>query len=92
MNSLTISEKKKLKSTAHHLKPVVRIGQKGLTDSLFSAVDNALMSHELIKIKFMEFKEDKRELSSDIAEKTSSEVIGIIGNVLILYRKRPDEK
>ena len=91
MASITGAERKKLKSAAHHLRPVIQIGLKGLTDSLVKAVDDALLSHELIKIKFMEYKEDKKQLSYRIAADTSSEVIGIIGNTAILYRENQDK-
>lgn len=89
MSQITAAERKKLKAEAHHLKPLVQIGQKGLTDSIINAVDDALESHELIKLKFMEHKEDKKQLSYRIAADTESEVVGIIGNILILYRKKP---
>ena len=91
MASITGAERKKLKSAAHHLKPVVQIGQKGLTDTLIKAVDDALESHELIKIKFMEYKEDKKQLSYRIAADTSSEVVVIIGNTVILFRENRDK-
>jgi RNA-binding protein len=91
MASLTSTEKKKLKSAAHHLKPVVQIGKKGLTVSLITAVDNALESHELIKIKFLEYKDDKDKLSIQISDNTSSEIICIIGNIVILYREKKEK-
>ena len=91
MASITSSLRQKLKSDAHHLKPLVRIGHKGLTDTLIIAVDDALESHELIKLKFMEYKDDKKQLSYKIAADTSSEVIGFIGNTVILYRENKDK-
>ena len=90
MKKLTVSERKKLKSRAHHLKPVVQLGQKGLTQALTAAIDKALKDHELIKIKFMEFKDEKRIIADEIAEKTESSIIAMIGNVLILYRENEE--
>jgi RNA-binding protein len=52
-------------------------------------VDLALKDHELIKVKFGEFKEAKKEMSGEIANATKSEVVGIIGNIAILYRQHP---
>ncbi len=92
METLTLSERKKLKSRAHHLKPVVMIGQKGLTDSLVRSVDKALHDHELIKVKFIDYKDEKQELADEIAEKTASAIIGMIGNILILYKENPDKE
>jgi RNA-binding protein len=53
-------------------------------------VDEALALHELIKIKFSEFKEQKKELAPQIAEKTSSHLVHQVGNVIVLYRQQPD--
>ena len=45
------SRKKSLKAQAHHLKPVVLLGAKGLTEAVIAETDVALLSHELIKVK-----------------------------------------
>jgi RNA-binding protein len=66
------------------------IGAKGVTDQLLGSVDLALTDHELIKIKFGEFKEAKKEITAEIALATHSEMIGLIGNIAILYRQHPD--
>jgi RNA-binding protein len=88
---MTPEERRKLKSLAHHLKPVLQVGQKGLTESLITAADQALEDHELIKIKFMDFKEDKREITDEIASRTGAETVTIIGNIAVLYRSNPDK-
>lgn len=84
------SAKKYLRARAHHLKPLVIIGTKGMTDGLIASVDLALKDHELIKIKFGEFKEAKKEISQEIAAATKSELVGLIGNIAILYRQHPE--
>jgi RNA-binding protein len=92
MEQLSAPEKKKLKAEAHHLKPVVQIGHKGKTKTLIKAIDDALIAHELIKIQFLDFKEEKRELAQEIAEEIDSAIVGIIGNVLTLYRANPEKE
>ena len=57
MNELTSSQCKYLRGLAHKKKPVVQVGQKGMTDALVKALDDALETHELIKIKFVDYKE-----------------------------------
>jgi RNA-binding protein len=89
MEKLKGSQKKYLRAQAHHLKPLVIIGTKGMTGQLIGSVDLALKDHELIKVKFGEFKEARREISEDIAKATKSEVVGIIGNIAVLYRQHP---
>lgn len=60
-----------------------------MTEQLIGSVDLALADHELIKVKFGEFKEAKKEISAEIAQVTKSEVVGIIGNIAIFYRQNP---
>ncbi len=84
------SARKYLHSLAHHLKPVVIIGKNGVSAQLIGSVDLALKDHELIKVKFGEFKEDKKEISAQIAEVTKSELAGIIGNIAIFYKQHPE--
>lgn len=88
--SLKGSEKKHLRGLAHGLKPLVQVGKKGLTDELIASVDMALMDHELIKVRFLDFKGEKKALSETIAGKTGSELAGLIGNVAVLFRPHPD--
>lgn len=90
MVSLNGFQKRKLKSIAHHIKPVVQIGHKGITDNLITAIDKALFDHELIKIKFLDFKKEKMDVSKVIEEKTGSKNVGIIGNMMILFRQNSE--
>jgi RNA-binding protein len=61
MKKLTSTQAKYLRGIAHGLKPVVFIGQKGLTDALIHSTEEAFDSHELIKIKFIDYKEKKQK-------------------------------
>jgi len=90
MKVLNNSTKNKLKKLAHNLKPVVLVGQKGLSDTLIQAVDKALEDHELIKIKFIDFKDEKIDLADKIIQATDSSLVNIIGNIAIIYREKKD--
>lgn len=85
-------QKRYLKGLAHSLKPVVFIGQKGLTDALIRSTEEALNAHELIKIRFIDFKEksQKEELSEKIEKTTNSEMVGIVGHIATFYRQHHD--
>ncbi|MBU2548250.1 MAG: ribosome assembly RNA-binding protein YhbY [Proteobacteria bacterium] len=85
-------QRKHLRGLAHHFKPVVLVGQKGLTDALVESVDEALDQHELIKIKFNEFKEAarKKEILQRLEEATGCEAVGLIGHTAVLYRRQAD--
>lgn len=83
---------KTLRAQAHHLQPVVLMGSKGLTDAVISAIDEALETHELIKVKASGVeRDDKAELANLIAEKTDSHHVQTIGNTFVFYRKKKEE-
>ena len=90
MQELKGSEKKYLRGLAHGLSPIVFIGKQGLSDTVISDIKRALNDHELIKIKFIDFKDKKKEIISEIEEKTESCSAGNIGNVAILYLEQSD--
>lgn len=94
MEPLTSSQRKSLRSQAHHLKPLVLVGKQGLTDTLVKSVDVNLDAHELIKVRFNEHKDEKKEIAAAIAERTESQLAGLIGHVAILYRqhKEPEKR
>jgi RNA-binding protein len=85
-------QKKYLRGLAHGLKPVVLIGQKGLTDELVKSAEQALQIHELIKVKFNDFKEkdQKEQISNELERKTGSELIGSVGHIYIFFKQQDD--
>ena len=92
MEKLTSTQAKYLRGIAHGLKPVVFIGQKGLTDALIRSTEEAFDSHELIKIKFIDYKEKKQktEITRDLEGRTGSHLAGMVGHVVMLYRQHSD--
>ncbi len=92
MGKLKGYQKKYLKGIVHGMKPLVFVGQKGLSPTLINAVDESLEKHELIKIKFIDFKEknQKEEISGAIEKETASELVGMVGHVAIFYRQQKD--
>ncbi|MED7789548.1 ribosome assembly RNA-binding protein YhbY [Francisella sp. 19X1-34] len=90
---MEVKQQQKLKAQAHSLKPVVLMGEKGLTENVMLEIDLALASHELIKIKAGRLpKEEKQQIAAEIVKATKSELVQIIGNILVLYRKNPNKK
>jgi RNA-binding protein len=90
MDKLTSAQRKWLRGMAHPLQPIVRLGQKGLTDAVIRQIDEALDSHELIKVQIPVPREEKTALAEEIQERTRSQAAGLVGHVLILYRENPD--
>ena len=92
MNKLTSVQAKYLRGLAHGLKPIVFVGQKGVTDALIKSAGEAFQRHELIKVKFADFKEkeQKKVIAAEIEKKTDSRLAGLIGHMAILYRPHND--
>src|SRR5688572_25094323 len=78
-----------LRGLAHPLKPVVQVGQGGVTDAVLEAVRTALLDHELIKVRLLK-PTDKKALSVALAAGTESTLCGLVGHTLILYRQHPE--
>ena len=87
---LTSAQRADLRRQAHDLSPLVHIGKNGVTEHIVNNIDQALTVHELIKVKFQDFQDQKRELSDQIAEQLTAGLVGLIGNMAILYRRQPD--
>lgn len=89
---LTGYQKKYLKGLAHGLKPVVFIGQSGLTEPVVQNADAALKKHELVKVKFIAIKEKKQknDIIAAFGERTAAELVGRIGHTAIFFRANPE--
>lgn len=87
---LSSAQRKFLRGLAHHLGPSVRVGKNGLAAGLIDSIKSQLDAHELIKVKFVNWKEQKDSLSEEIARKTQCEHIGMIGNIAIFFRENSD--
>ena len=88
---LSDAQKRHLRGLGHHLKPVVWVGQHGLSDSVTLEIEQALDSHELIKVKLAADRDTRRALTVQICEKTDAELIQGIGQMLVLFRRNPDK-
>lgn len=88
MNS---KEKAALVAKAHHLNPVVMIGQKGLTEGVVKETDVALIAHELIKVKIVaNDKQERSDMAQKLSDDTNATLLNTVGNIAILYRKKED--
>jgi RNA-binding protein len=82
-----------LKGVAHSLKPIVLLGNNGLTEAVVAEIDFALNHHELIKVKIpTDNKETKGLIVEAICRETNSTKIQVIGKTLIIYRQSEEHK
>ena len=86
--SLTNPEKRALKARAQALEPVVKLGHAGVSDAFLASLNGALSLHELVKMKFTDFKDQKHDLAPQIAERTDSALVMQVGNVAVFYRPK----
>ena len=88
---LTAKRRSELRAEAHKLKPVVIIGDKGLTDEVLAEVDRSLRAHELIKVRAVTGDRDAREIWFEkICESLGAEEVQEIGKILVVYRKNEE--
>lgn len=81
-------QKAALVAAAHHLKPVVMVGQKGLTTNVIAETDQALTAHELIKVRVSaDSKEERSAMVQEMCVQLNATEIKLIGNIAIIYRK-----
>jgi len=93
--TITSKQNRYLRGLAHKLKPVVMIGNAGVTDNIIQEVDNGLSHHELIKVRISGMDRENRGASiADLCQKTESELVNTVGHIAILYRasKKPQIK
>ncbi len=89
--TLSKQHKKELKQQAHHLKPIIMIGNKGLTEAVQLEIERALLDHELIKIKInADDRESRHQMAEEICQKREAEFVHAIGHIVIVYRQSDD--
>lgn len=90
---LSSKEKKALKAKAHHLKPVILLGNKGLTKAVIEEARLTIKKHELIKVKIGQTDKDERSsLLQTLTSALDCDLVQHIGNIVTLYKEREDEE
>ncbi len=85
------AERKNLRRIAHHLHPVVMIGDGGVSDAVIAETNRALDDHELIKVKVNALdRADRGEMITALVEACAAEAVQTIGKVVVLYRQNPE--
>jgi RNA-binding protein len=90
--ALTGKQRRHLRALAHPLRPLIQIGKDGVSDALVAATEQALLDHELIKVKVGENAGVERHEAADaLAARTHSHVAQVLGNTLVLYKRRAED-
>lgn len=89
---LSESQKKLLRGLGHQLKPVIMIGDAGLTDAVLAEFSSTIAHHELIKVRVRSGdRESRDEIISDLCSRGSASLVSRIGNVALVYRRNEDK-
>jgi RNA-binding protein len=90
--ALTGKQRRHLRALGHALAPVAHVGKGGLTAPFVDGVDQALRTHELVKLKLLDTADvDRHEAADELARRTGAEVAQVLGGTILLYRPDPEE-
>jgi RNA-binding protein len=92
IDSISGRRRAELLRQAHHLEPVAAVGKLGRTPELMQHIDTELTQHELIKIRFTDFKDQRQGIAEEIALNLEAALVKIVGHIAILYRPTPDSE
>jgi RNA-binding protein len=87
---LTGAQRTRLRGLAHGYRPAVQIGKAGLTDSVVTAIDDALTANELVKVQIFTARDERRQITAAVEERLGCECAGAVGRMAIFYRQQPD--
>ena len=89
---ITSKQRAYLRGLAQNLTPIFQIGKNGINDNQIEQISNALEARELIKINLLDSTpDDKHSIANELAEKTNSDVVQIIGKKITLYKRSTKE-
>ena len=90
--ALTGKQKRTLRALGHHLKPLLQVGHAGVTPALVLALEQALLDHELVKVRVLDTAPEPRaQVAVALASASSSEVAQVLGRTVLLYKARPED-
>ena len=91
-NKLSGKQRRYLRALGHHLTPIVLVGKNGVTDAAIDAIDVAIVTHELIKVRrSSECPQSRKEMALALSERLGAECVQQLGHTVLLYRAHPDK-
>ncbi len=85
---MSLPKLSELKSRAQLLKPVIKLGKAGATAEFLAELEKLLDLHSLVKLRFEGFKDERKTLSKDLAEKTGATLVQQVGHTAVYYRAK----
>lgn len=89
---LTGKQRSYLRAQGNKLDPIIHIGKEGISQAVIGQVEEALTDHELIKGRVLKNSlEEARDVANELADKCEADVVQVIGNVFLIFRRNPEE-
>lgn len=89
---LSGKQRRFLRSLGHHLEPVVQIGKQGVTEGVIAATNDAIVTHELIKVRrSSDCPASRDEVAEALGRALDAEIVQQLGHVVLLYRRHPEQ-
>jgi RNA-binding protein len=90
--ALSGKQRRTLRALGHHLSPVVQVGHAGATEAVVAALEQALVDHELVKVRISEnATEPRHSVAAALAAATGSDLAQVLGRTALLYRAHPEK-
>jgi RNA-binding protein len=91
-SKLTPKQRRHLSGLGHVLQPIVTVGKEGVTDAVVAALEQALLDHELVKVKVgSSASEDRKDVAAMLAERAEADLASIVGKTMLIYKAHPDK-
>ncbi len=91
-SNLNPKQRRHLKGLGHHLNAIVTVGKEGISDTVVSALEEALLQHELVKVRVGNSSElDRHEVAEELAKRSKSWLTSVLGKTILLYKAHPDK-
>lgn len=85
---LTSKQKRHLRGLAHNLKPVVMIGNGGITEGVLAELNERVAQHELLKVRISgQDRTERLKMAEELCNQTNSQLVTTIGHIAVLYRR-----
>jgi RNA-binding protein len=85
-------QRRHLRGLGVNLSPVVQVGKEGVTDAVLGAIEREIGARELVKIRLLDnLAGDRKEIAREIAERSGTELVQVLGRTLLLWRRNPEE-
>ena len=90
--ALTGKQRRFLRAHGHNRSPALYVGKEGVSEAVIAALDEALLTHELVKVKLgQNVADDRQDAAAALAAATGSQIAQILGGTVLLYRKHPEK-